>query len=115
MKKPKRTSIRRMTLEARIIRYMRITRGISVREAGKRVNVSDSLICQFETGRADLNEMRIDQLVAAYGYPRAEFDDYRSGKPLPILSIKDECIRLLEQIDETKLKAVHAVLTNFIS
>lgn len=115
MKKQKRTNIRKITLESRIIRFMRLSRGITVREAGRRINMSDSLVSHFETGRSDLSEARIQQLVSVYGFAMKDFDEYRNGKPLPALGLKEDCINLLECIDEPKLRAVHAMLTSFLS
>ncbi len=115
MKKYKRSQIRRGSPESKIIRYMRMSRGIPMRAAGRLIGASDSLISHLETGRLDLSPARITQLVEAYGYTMEEFEEYQAGKPIPVLSIKDECIGLLDRLDDTKLRAVHAVLVSFVS
>lgn len=63
----------------------------------------------------DIPEERVGQFVGLYGYSMQEFHGYLSGAPIPVLSLKDECINLLDRIDEPKLRAVHAVLVGFVS
>ena len=103
------------TIEAKTLRYMRLSRNMSQRDVAKKFNLSVAAIGHFEHGRVDLNLSRIDQFLALYSYTKEEFEEYQAGKPIPVLSVKDECIALLEQIDEVKLRAVHAVLTSFVS
>lgn len=115
MKTIKRSSQKRMTTQSRIIRYMRISRRISLRAAASHLGISCSAICHYELGRMDIAPGRIRDLVCLYQYTIAEFEEYLAGKPIPVLSIKDECTLLLDRIDETKLRAVHGVLLSFAS
>jgi transcriptional regulator with XRE-family HTH domain len=115
MKKIQRSQQKRITLQTKIIRYMRRSRYISVREAARRIECSPSSINHYEHGRLDLPLDRIRQLTSAYGYSMEEFEKFESGASLPVLSIKDECISLLDRIDDAKMKAVHAVLIGFVS
>lgn len=109
----KRSQQKRITKQAKILQYMRRSKRISMREAGRRVNLSDSAISHYEQGRMDLSTERIRVLVESYGYSASEFEEFMSGKDIPILSIKEECFSLLEQLDETKLRAVHGMLVGF--
>jgi transcriptional regulator with XRE-family HTH domain len=86
-----------------------------MRQAGRINGISVSAINHYEHGRMDISATRIAQLVESYGYTMQDFSEYLAGKPLPMLSIKAECVGLLDRIDDTKLKAVHAVLTSFVS
>ncbi len=61
----------------------------------------------------DLREDVIGRLVGAYGCTMEEFNEYRHSKVLPILSIKDACIGLIDRLDESKLRAVHSLLASF--
>jgi hypothetical protein len=63
----------------------------------------------------DVTRERVRQLVESYGYTLEDFDEYASGKTLPALTIHDECVRLLGRLDETKLRAVHALLVGFVT
>jgi hypothetical protein len=85
-----------------------------MREAGRLINMSASFINHYEHGRLDIDRERIPSFVEAYGYSMPEFEDYKSGKPIPSLGVKDECIALLNRLDENRLRTVHAVLMGFI-
>ncbi len=111
----KRSYIKRITRQSKIVRYMRAAKRISMRKAGELTNLSDSAINQYEHGRMDLSPERIEQLVVAYGYSMADFDTFMQGKEIPVLSLKDECVALLGMIDDRKLKTVHAVLSGFLT
>ena len=115
MKKPKRSQQKRITREAEILRYMRMSRVISMRKAGSLINYSDSSINHFEQGRMDIREETIVKLVVAYEYTMEQFNEYRNGKVLPVLSIKDACMGLIDRLDESKLRAVHSLLANFVN
>ena len=92
---------------------MRLSRGISQRETGRRCDISEAAVGHYENGRMDVSSERLRQFLTLYGYALAEFDDYVNGKPLPVISVKDECLRLLNALDEQKLRAIHAVLVSF--
>ncbi len=113
--KSKRSQEKRITVQSKVIRYMRLSRGISQREAARECGISEAAIGHYENGRMDISEARLADFLRAYGYSRREFDEYVYGKPLPVISVRDECIGLLGRIDETKLRAVHAVLVSFVS
>ena len=61
------------TMEAKILKYMRESRNLSMRQAAKKVGVSSSTINHIDNGRKDLNEYWIYKLVTAYGYSYIEF------------------------------------------
>lgn len=111
----RRTQKKIITRANKILRYMRVSRRVSMREAGRRCNLSDSAISHYEHGRMELTDARIRQLVEAYGYSLADYQAFADGHEMPVLSFKDECVGLLDLIDEKKLKTVHAVLTGFLT
>jgi transcriptional regulator with XRE-family HTH domain len=115
MKNSKRSQQKRITTASKILRFMRMSRQISMRAAGARNGISDSSINHYEQGRMDISPARLRQLVASYGYTMQEFEEFASGKPLPVLSIKDECFSLIDRLEEAKLRAVHALLVGFVS
>ena len=113
--KRKRSQEKKITAQCKIIRFMRVSRGISQREAGKKCDVSEQAIGHYENGRMDIAPTRLEKFLKVYGYTRQEFDEYVAGKPIPVISVRDECVSLLGRIDEVKLRAVHAVLASFVS
>lgn len=113
--KRKRSQERKITIQSKTIRYMRISRRVSQREAARQCGISEPAIGHYENGRMDVSTERLEQFLRVYTYTRQEYEEYIAGKPIPVLSIRDECISLLGKIDETKLRAVHAVLTSLAS
>lgn len=111
----KRSQEKKITVQCKVARFMRVSRGISQREAAKKCNISEPAIGHYENGRMDISATRLEQFLKTYGYSKQEFDEYVNGKPIPVISVRDECVSLLGRIDEVKLRAVHAVLTSFAS
>lgn len=111
----KRSQEKRFTKQAKVLRFMRMSRKVSMREAGRRLNLSCSWVSHIEQGRMDLSEKAAKRLVEAYGFTWKEYETLLSGGDAPFLDLKDECIGLLDRIDETKLRAVHAVLRGFVT
>ena len=112
--KLKRSQEKRITDEARILRHMRYAKKISLNQAGRLVKISGSAIAHIEQGRMDVSRERIRTLVDAYGYTMTDYLEFLEGKELPI-NHRDECIRMLREIDDIRLKTVYAVLNGFIS
>ncbi len=104
---------KRITLDAKILRHMRISKKISLNEAGKLVHISGSAIAHIENGRMDVSKARIETLVMAYGYTMTDYFDYHDGKQVPV-NLRDECILLLRQCDESKILMLHPVISNLI-
>ncbi len=111
--KTKRSQERRITVQSKVVRFMRVSRGISQRESARECHISEPAIGHYENGRMDISPTRLEQFLGVYGYSRQEYDEYMNGKPIPVISVRDECVGLLGKIDETKLRAVHAVLMSF--
>ena len=63
-----RTASVRMTPEARVLRQMRESRNLTMRQAGTLVGRSDLYISQIENGRVDSpTGARLERLLLAYG------------------------------------------------
>ncbi len=111
----KRSNIKLITLKSRTLRYMRIIRGIPQREAARRMGLAESTVGHYEQGRMAISEDRLNGFLEIYGFTREEFDAFISGKTaIPAVSMRDECFTLVNRLDESKLKAVHAMLTSFL-
>jgi len=110
----KRSQQKRITLKSKVIRYMRVSKRIAQSRAALAADCSEAAIGHYETGRMGISEERLTKLIKFYGYSFEDFQEFLKGKPLPVISLKDECVSLLDHIDDTKLRAVHAVLTSFV-
>lgn len=116
MKYPvKRSQEKRTTKPARVLRFMRMSKRISMRAAGRMVGLSDSWVSHIEQGRLDLDDRKISRLIDAYGFSRREYETLLNGGEVPFNNIKDECIALIDQIDDAKLRTVLAVLRGFMT
>ena len=104
-----------MSNEARVLKEMRIARGLSMRQAGELFGKSDSYISQVENGR-----MRppaggaLQQLLEIYGGPMVDSFHARARKHQERLTPKDEIVELLAKTNalETSviLKIVRALV-----
>ncbi len=98
----------------RILKYMRNSRNLSMRKAGKMIGTSDGTINHIENGRRDnISEEWIIKLLEAYEYTLEEFNEYLTGKKAIPIDHRKECITLLKNIDSQKIKAIHGLISNF--
>lgn len=109
----KRSNEKKITKEAIILRYMRHTKKLSLNQAGRSVRISGSAIAHIEQGRMDISRARLQTLVKAYGFTWDDYMELFDRHEIPI-SLRDECLTIIKQLDEIKLQAVHAVLINFM-
>lgn len=91
-----------ITIRSRIIRYMRQSKRIPQTVAALEAGCSYQAIGHYEAGRMGISEDRLEKLVLAYGFTRMEFDEYVNDKPIPFVSLKDECMQMIEQIENEK-------------
>lgn len=104
---------KRITRDAQILRHMRISKKMSLNEAGGKVNISGSAIAHIEQGRMEVSRLRIETLVKAYGYTMSDYMEFHDGKEIP-RNFRDECILLLQRCDDSKIQVLHPVITNLI-
>jgi len=110
----KRSSIRKITIENKILRHMRISKGLSLRKAGGIFELSGSTINHIEHGRMDIPEMRIEQMVIGYGFTMDEYKCFSSGeRPVPV-NLKDESIVIIRKLTPVQLQAVYGILKSFL-
>jgi transcriptional regulator with XRE-family HTH domain len=110
----KRSQQKRIGIEAKVLRFMRQSRGISQKQAAIKCSVSEQAVGHYENGRMDVSPLRLARFLEVYGYAFSEYEEFViKGKTIPVLSIKQECIHLLEKVDEAKLRTVLSVLQGF--
>ena len=111
--KKRRSDFKKLTKEAEVLKYMRESKKLSMRRAGKALGLSDSTISHAENGRLDLKPELIQKLVVGYGYSYSDFLEYSSGKKEVPENILNECIGILRRLKPEKLRTVKAVLESF--
>ena len=113
-KKSRRCDLKVETKEGKLLKYLRESRHLSVRSAGKIVGLSDSTVSHAEHGRCDLTPKLINTFLEAYGYTRTQFDQMLRGEVILPENMRGECIEMIKKLDSTKLKAVKAFLNTFL-
>lgn len=64
----KRTETVKPTVEGKVLKLLRQKHGLSMRQAGEAMNLSDSMISQVENGRADPPRgVKLDKWLKTYG------------------------------------------------
>ena len=106
----KRSSKKKITKKARVLRHIRVSAGISQREAGRKCSISEAAVGHYENGRMDVSEERLAQFLVAYKCSMNEFNALMADQQIPIFSVKEECIVLLRKLEESKLRTVHTVI-----
>ncbi len=112
-KKTRRSDTKVMTKEASVLKYLRESRKLSIRNAAKIIGVSDTKVNHIENGRSDLRPQLTLKFLTGYGYTYEEFMELIKGnKALPINDYA-ECIEILKRLSKDKLKTVKAILESF--
>ena len=81
-----------------VLRRMRESAGLTMREVGAMIGVSHVAISQFENRKLDLPSYRIEQLVNAYGLSMADFNKILGRTP--VVSPKDDCHAMIDRIGD---------------
>ncbi|MGE3975635.1 MAG: helix-turn-helix domain-containing protein [Bdellovibrionales bacterium] len=100
-----------ITGEVKTLRYMRIQAGLSMRQAGRLLGITDTAISHLENGKMKLPLARIEQMVVAYGETMDNFFRTSRAKTLPCTT-REECERLLRRIPIAKLRLAYEALKN---
>lgn len=111
--KKRRCNHKVMTKEASILKFMRESRKLSMRNAGSLLGVSDSMISHIENGRADLRPEITLRILKLYGYTFEQFISMSKGEMELPQSLRRECLEIIKRLDEEKLRTVKAILMSF--
>ena len=97
-----------------VMRRMRESSELTMRQVGAMVGVSHVTISQFENGKLELPDYRVEQLVKAYGYTMDEFNKIM-GKSAPVVSPKDDCFAMLEKLTEEQVALLRTLMSHFVN
>lgn len=95
-----------------LLRRMRESAELTMRQVGALIGVSHVTISQFENGKLELPDFRIEQMVSAYGLTMQDF--YKILGHAPAGNPKDDCHAMLNKMNETQLAAIRAVLKEIL-
>jgi hypothetical protein len=112
-KKNRRSDVKVMTKEARVLKFLRESRKLSMRRAGVLIGVSDTFVNHCENGRIDLNTNIILKFLNSYGYEHSHFLKLVEGKIEMPEDQLEECINLLRKLPLDKLKTIRTIIQSF--
>jgi transcriptional regulator with XRE-family HTH domain len=112
-KKKRRSDTKVMTKEGRILKFLRESRNLSMRKAGRLLGKSDAVINHAENGRLDLTPQLILKLLEIYGYTYDQFEIMLKNEfSIPEHTLS-ECIGILKRLEPSKLKTIKSILETF--
>lgn len=91
-----------------LLRRMRESAELTMRQVGGLIGVSHVTISQFENGKLELPAYRIEQLVNAYGLTMDDFNKILGRAP--VVSLKDDCRAMIDRMSEEQLVVLRGLL-----
>lgn len=110
IKSKRRSDYKKLTKEAFVLKCMRESRKLSMRQAAIAVGVSDPQINHAENGRKDLTPEFVMKLLNGYGYSYKEYLEYVTNKKETPEALMSECITIIRRLKFEKLKTVKSIL-----
>ena len=110
--KTRRSDVKIMTKEAVLLKHLRESRKLSIRNAARIIGISDSKLNHAENGRCDLNSCLILKIIDGYKYGYGDFVkmlDQNLG--LPVNDYFD-CVEILKRMDKQKLRTAKTILSS---
>lgn len=98
--------------EARVLKVMRKMANLTQPQAAAKCSLHRSCIDHLENGRVELTPDKIAQVVRAYGFKMDQFNELCEA-PMLRDEVLQECLKILNVLENDKLRAVKALLDNF--
>ena len=111
--KRRRSDTKVMTKEGRLLKFLRESRSLSMRQAGRLIGKSDAIINHAENGRLDVTTDLILKLLHAYGYSYEQWQKMMSNEFSVPEHTFSECIEILKRLEPSKLKTIKNILESF--
>lgn len=96
------------TQEHILLRRMRESAELTMRQVGAMIGISHCAISQFENGKLELPAYRIEQLVNAYGLTMDDFNKILGRAP--VVGLKDDCRAMIDRMSEEQLVILRGLL-----
>lgn len=112
-KKTRRSDFKVVTKEARILKFLRESRKLSMRKAARAIGVSEAIVNHIENGRMDISPKYKTKFLKGYGYSLTDLENFLNGSlDIPEHTLS-ECIEILKRLSFEKLKSVKVILDTF--
>ena len=95
-----------------VLRRMRESSGLTMRQVGGMIGISHVAISQFENQKLRLPEYRVEQLIKAYGFTLDEFSKI-IGKAV-VVNLQDDCHAMLDRMSDEQLAALRAIMNQLL-
>jgi transcriptional regulator with XRE-family HTH domain len=96
-----------------VLRRMRESSGLTMRQAAGIVGISHVAISQFENGKLSLPAYRIEALVKTYGFTKEEFHKIMGHEP--VVNLRDDCHAMIDRMSDKQVEAIRAVMVQLAS
>lgn len=101
-----------ITKDVKTLKVLRKLKGLTQAEANRLCGYCRTSINHIENGRVELPRARIAHIVKSYGYTMEDFAYHKNSDQF-VTDIQEDCIKIIQALDETKIKAVYPLLKTF--
>lgn len=112
-RKPRRSCFRIITKEVRVLRVLRIRKGLSQDEASVRCGYTRAIFGQIENGRINLPPARLKHMVTSLGFTMNDFDTLMEANVLRD-EIIAQCGAYLQKLTDEKLESAQLVIRSLV-
>ena len=110
----RRSYQKKITREVLAISRLRKRRRVSQYKASELCGWHRTAVGHIENGRIELTPKKLDTLLSALGYTKKQFNEQFCSE-IDRDSIEQQCFRLIEKMEDSKLVSVHSILQSFVS
>jgi transcriptional regulator with XRE-family HTH domain len=110
-RKDRRFCHKKITKECKVLKELRMRKGISQYKASEICGFDKRSIGFIETGRVTLNEKKIHHIVSSYGF-NIELFNQLTREPILKHEYIEQCTAIIESLDENNLRTIHPLLIN---
>jgi len=113
-RKDRRFCHRQVTRECKVLKEMRLLKGIDQYTASKDCKFGRNTVGFIENWRVNLTERKIRHIVETYGFTMELFQQLK-WQPLLRHEIIEQCEEILRKLDENKLRVICPMLQSMAS
>lgn len=92
-----------------LIRNVRESSGMTMRQLALRIGISHTAISQLEHGKLELPRSRVEQIVLACGHSMHDFEKLL-GKGFVAPNYREECISIIKTLDNDSVSLLYQLL-----
>jgi transcriptional regulator with XRE-family HTH domain len=112
-RKNRRFCQKKIQKECKVLRELREQKNLSQYNAGLLCGYNRATIGHIENGRINIPRDRIEHIVKTYGFTIEKFDELLLDNKILRHEMRDKCLDVIHNLEESKLQAVHGMLVGF--